>query len=240
MARRNNSSVGYGVLALIAIIISIFSNKIVLAIIGVLILLGVVIAIVYFTNKNKKEQRKKDISAVNTGSVYAVMSNTEGSDTFIKYDINDYPGEVPAYLARALEAEAAEDFLAARIAYMQAVEMLKRATQKEYNLYIKPLQKMYDEFVLRDPYYKKLMHPLLTIIERNNGILQSDITKRFESSDWGTLKFYNRSVLKDDIYYALYFADRFGHIVRIKKGRSYLLYLPGTEPPHIEDKNELR
>ena len=41
-------------------------------------------------------------------------------------------------------------------------------------------------------------------------------------------KLYNRPVLKDDIYYALYFADKFGHIIRVKKGRSYQLYLPGT------------
>ena len=41
-------------------------------------------------------------------------------------------------------------------------------------------------------------------------------------------KLYNSPVLKDDIYYALYFADKFGHIIRVKKGRSYQLYLPGT------------
>ncbi len=148
----------------------------------------------------------------------------------IKYNINDYPGEIPFFLVKALESEANGDFLSARISYLQAVESLKtRCPQNEYNKYIDSLQEMYDEFVLRDPYYKKLMKPLLTIIKDNNGILQSQITKQFETSDWSTLKCYNRPVLKDDIYYALYFADRFGHIVRIKKGRSYLLYLPGTQ-----------
>ncbi|MEL5720355.1 MAG: hypothetical protein P1P59_04410 [Treponemataceae bacterium] len=152
-------------------------------------------------------------------------------NTQIKYDIYDFPCDIPAYLVNALDAERQGDFLGARVLYMQATETLKnRSSKNNYKKYMPSLQGIYDEFVLRDPFYKKLMQPLLKIITANNGILQSDITKHFQQTDWGVLQAYNRPVLKDDIYYALYFADRFGHIVRIKKGQSYLLYLPGSEP----------
>lgn len=143
---------------------------------------------------------------------------------------SEMPGNVAYFISAAQESETQKDFLTARINYMKAVEELKRCTEPaEYEKLIIPVQKMYDEFVLRDPVYKYLMSKLLPIIENQNGILQSEISKDFESVDWGTLTNGNREVMKEDIYYALYFADKFGHIKRIKKGRSYQLYLPDTE-----------
>nr|DAP42099.1 MAG TPA: hypothetical protein [Caudoviricetes sp.] len=181
----------------------------------------------------KSKVHEKHASESQDGAIYAVFEDKNNNTKLVKFDINDYPADIPAYLACALEAEAQGDFLKARVSYMQATEILKnRCSKNEYKQYMSSLQKMYDEFVLRDPYYKELMYRLLQIIEKNNGILQSDITKDFQHADWGKLQQYNRSTLKDDIYYALYFAERFGHVVRIKKGNSYLLYLPGTEPKH--------
>jgi hypothetical protein len=234
MAKKSNASTaGYGAIALLSIIVYLFTNKVFLIIFAVVVILGTIITIVYLKNK------KKNLSIHDTepDTTYAVFTDLDGNDAkLVRLDINSLPGDIPAYLAQALEAEASEDFLAARVFYMQAVEVLKRYNKKVFDTYIEPLQKMYDEFVLRDPYYKKLMKPLLQIIEKNNGILQSEITKYFQRSDWGALKLYNRPVLKDDIYYALYFADKFGHIIRIKKGRSYQLYLPGT----IETANTIK
>lgn len=218
MAKKNNNSMaGYGLLGAL-IIVSIFTNKVFLIILLILVIIGIIIAIIYFRNKKVKDSNNS-------------IANIE----FERYNINDYPSQIPVYLAKALEAESQGDFLKARVAYMQATDTLKnRCTKNEYEYYMPSLQKMYDEFVLRDPYYKKLITPLIEIITKNNGIQQSEITKYFQRSDWGALQKYNRSTLKDDIYYALYFADRFGHVIRIKKGRSYLLYLPGTEPLKLE------
>lgn len=43
--------------------------------------------------------------------------------------------------------------------------------------------------------------------------------------EWPSLYGYDRPVVKEDIYYALCFAEKLGKIRRIKKGRSYELYI---------------
>ncbi len=234
MGKKNPKDTLYGWLLIIAIFAISgfyvqFDLNFFLEIALVLITLFVFVGLFFFLKS--KKSKKDEVESRENGAIYGVMEDNDGNQQLVKYNINDYPGEIPAFLARALEAESQEDYLTARVSYMQAADTLKnRCSKEEYEIYMPSLQNMYDEFVLRDPYYEKLMQPLLRIISENNGILQSEITKRFQSSDWGALTLYDRPVLKDDIYYALYFADRFGHVNRIKKGRSYLLYLPGTEP----------
>lgn len=235
MARKQNTSAGIGVLVLLGGILYLFTNKIFLIILGIIVLIAVITIIIYVRKKHSIDEVMPQNDG--EGSIYAVFED-ESTRELVKYNINKYPLDIPAYLSEALEAEVNEDFLKARVAYMQSIEILKRCSKKDFNTYIGSLQKMYDDFVLRDPYYKRLMAPLLQIIAKNNGILQSEITKHFQRSDWGALKYYNRPPLKDDIYYALYFADRFGDIIRVKKGRSYLLYLPGTEPNQLEFTNK--
>ena len=83
--------------------------------------------------------------------------------------------------------------------------------------------KEYEGFVKRDPIYAKLISVLIPFIKNNPGILQSEITKCFPKMDWSELYRYTRKVSKEDIYYALYFADKQGKIKRTKKGRSYAL-----------------
>ena len=218
MAKKNNSMMGTGLIILIVLLVDLFTNKKFL--IGLAFVVLFIIIYLILKNKNKKQQNEDN-------AVYAQTEN----ETNAEYDLSELPGNVPHFISAALEAESQNDFLTARVNYMKAVEELKRTAEtNEYELLIEPVQKMYDDFVLRDPVYKYLMSKLLPIIEKQNGILQSEISKDFETADWGTLTTGNREVAKDDIYYALYFADRFGHIKRIKKGRSYQLYLPGTEP----------
>ena len=219
MAKKNNSMIGTGLIILIVLLVDLFTNKKFL--IGLAFVVLFIIIYLILKNKNKKQQNGDN-------AVYAQTEN----ETNAEYDLSELPGNVPHFISVALEAESQKDFLAARVNYMKAVEELKRTAEtNEYELLIEPVQKMYDDFVLRDPVYKYLMSKLLPIIEKQNGILQSEISKDFKATDdWGTLTTGNREVAKDDIYYALYFADRFGHIKRIKKGRSYQLYLPGTEP----------
>lgn len=209
MAKKNSSITGIGLIILIVILVDLFTNKKFLIGLGFVVLF--IIIYLLLQNKKKKQQDKEN-------------------NTAVEYSLPDLPGNVPHFISVALEAESQNDFLTARVNYMKAVEELKRTTEpNEYEQLLEPVQKIYDDFVLRDPVYKYLMSKLLPIIEKQNGILQSEISKDFEATDdWGTLTTGNREVAKDDIYYALYFADRFGHIKRIKKGRSYQLYLPGT------------
>lgn len=162
------------------------------------------------------------------GRSFIVETETSGDeDDYTASVYDEMPSDAVAHIQRARDAEDAGDYLATRIHYLSAVEWLKTRGGKEF---IPVAQQEYDEFVLRDPVYEYLMSKLLDIISNEKGILQSNITKDFEAMEWGQLAQSNRRVAKDDITYGLYFAAKFGHIVRIKQGRSYRLYLPGTEP----------
>lgn len=124
------------------------------------------------------------------------------------------------HLNWARRAEQQGDFLAARMGYLKCVEGLKMSGD------VDDLQKANEEyasFVKRDPFFEKLLSMLLPIIQNNPGILQSEITKRAESREWPDLYSQNRPIAREDIYYVLYFADKFGRIIRTKKGRSYEL-----------------
>jgi hypothetical protein len=128
------------------------------------------------------------------------------------------------HLNWARQAEKQGDFLRARVEYMKCVESWKQAGDE---VELQKATKEYEAFVTRDPIFEKLIAALLPIIQANPGILQSDITKGAESIDWAKLSGHNRPVTKEDIYYALYFADKFGRIIRTKKGRSYELRVAG-------------
>lgn len=124
----------------------------------------------------------------------------------------------------ARQAEKQGDFLAARMEYLKCVESWKQAGD---DVELEKATKEYEEFVRRDPTFEKVLSLLLPIIQTNPGILQSDIAKQAESMEWAALYNYNRPVARDDIYYALYFADKFNRITRTKKGRSYELRIAG-------------
>lgn len=128
------------------------------------------------------------------------------------------------HLNWARQAERQGDFLGARMEYLKCVESWKQAGDEA------ELQKAtheYEAFVRRDPIYEKLISALLPLIQANPGILQSDIAKQAESKEWAELYSYNRPIAREDIYYALYYADKFGSITRTKKGRSYELRIAG-------------
>ena len=229
MAKKNNSGMGGGAIVLMAVLVYLFTSKkflIALGIVTAFIIIYVIIKHLNLEKQNEKEQLTVD----SENAIYTVTSDSTENSEVAKYDLSELPSNVSYFISIALESETKKDFLTARVNYMKAVEELKRYTEPtEYEQVIIPVQKMYDEFVLRDPVYKYLMSKLLPIIESHKGILQSEISKEFESVDWGTLTNGNREVMKEDIYYALYFADKFGHIKRIKKDRTYQLYLPDTE-----------
>ncbi|MDR0487663.1 MAG: hypothetical protein LBG91_05395 [Treponema sp.] len=124
----------------------------------------------------------------------------------------------------ARDAEKKSDYLGARVNYLKCVECYKQANAITE---LDEATKEYEAFVKRDPIFKKLFTALNAGIKENPGILQSEITGKFESMNWGQLYSYDRPIAKDDVYYALYFADKFGYITRKKKGRSYELFSNG-------------
>lgn len=126
------------------------------------------------------------------------------------------------HLQGARLAEERGDFLAARMEYLKYVESWKQTGDI---ILLNKAQEEYDEFVKRDPIFKTLLSGLLSIIKGNPNIIQSEITKHFESVNWSDLYNYNRLITKEDVYYVLYFAAKFGLIKRMKKGRSYELNL---------------
>lgn len=125
------------------------------------------------------------------------------------------------HLDWARQAEKRKDYLGARMEYLKCVESWKQAGD---NAELENATEEYEAFVRRDPIFEALLSELLLpIIQAHPGILQSNLAKRAESNDWSDLYSYNRPVAREDIYYALYFADKFGKIKRTKKGRSYEL-----------------
>ena len=124
------------------------------------------------------------------------------------------------HLNWAKQAEKRGDFLAARMEYLKCVESWK---QSDDIIELEKATREYEAFVRRDPVFEKLLSILLPIIDSNPGILQSEIAKQAESVDWATLYYCNRPIAREDVYYALYYAEKFNRITRTKKGRSYEL-----------------
>jgi len=120
----------------------------------------------------------------------------------------------------AREAEKKGDYLGARVNFLKCVESYKQANAITE---LEKANKEYEEFVKRDPVFQKLFKVLNAGIKDNPGIIQSEITGKFEVMNWGQLYSYDRPIAKDDVYYVLYFAEKFGYITRTKKGRSYEL-----------------
>ena len=123
-------------------------------------------------------------------------------------------------LARKLRTK--NDYFGTRMEYLKAVESFKQANSQSE---LEKATAEYEEFVRNDPIFKGLISVLICGIKVNPGILQSEITSKAEQLSWSEIYKYNRPLAKDDIYYALYFGDKFGLIERVKKGRSYELFV---------------
>jgi len=127
------------------------------------------------------------------------------------------------FIVWAREAEANENFLLARINYMKCVEDMRRS--KITGHVFRVAEEEYDNFVMRDPFYRAGLKFFKPIIEKTPVMMQSGLSKQLPSMNWPTLCNASRPPAKEDLYYILYFAAKFGEIRRVKKGRSYQLYL---------------
>lgn len=136
------------------------------------------------------------------------------------------------HLQNAKKCEENKDYFGARVEFIKAIESFRQAETIKYENEAKT---EFSNFAKKDPFYNQFSKILLEEIQKHPGILQSEITKRFDSGTWADLYVYDRLILKDDIYYVLRFAEEFNLIEREKTGRSYKLY-PKTGS--IKDDNE--
>jgi len=121
------------------------------------------------------------------------------------------------------------NFERARGLYLKASESLEQTEKLKEHPQLPPLleklkNEYYDFVVHRDPIYRlKLKHPLLWIKE-HSGILQTELYKKFPNHK------------REDITYALYFAEKEGLIRREEKGRSYQLFFirDKTDEPFLK------
>jgi uncharacterized membrane protein len=225
LARKRTSKnplLGYafvGVVAILAVAFDFIRENLALFICIAVIIIGV--AIFFVIRKKKQPQNQPQNQNTDNGN-QDILRKLPVEGEISTEIINKLPTEALHHFSNALNLEIAKDFLGARMHYMQCMELMRglKGTQ-EYEA----VDKQYEKFASRDPIFNKLAAGLLKGIKQNPGILQSEITSKFNAlGSWGEIQFPDREISKDDIYYALYFMDRLGYIARTKKGRSYELY----------------
>lgn len=119
------------------------------------------------------------------------------------------------HLENAQKYHAQKNYPDARQAFLKADESFKQANASiERN----NVQKLFCNCVKEDPSFDKTLKYLSKIIADNPKIMQSELIKMVEVPP--------HSIAKDDASSTLYFADKFGLVIRTKKGRSYELTLP--------------
>jgi hypothetical protein len=212
----------YGIIGIAAVIIAV--GQFILEHLGIVAIVVFVPLAIFLTVKIIKHFKKQNDNQLKYDRTSSLREPPDLAKEPKNSIFSNFPAEALAHLKRAQDAELSNDYLGARVCYMSCVELLKRDKTAVAQLEI--AQKEYEDFVRRDPVFKRLIEIFLAGIRENPGILQSDITKKAEDMDWGELRTCNRPIAKDDIRYALYFADKFGLVFRKKEGRSYRLYLP--------------
>jgi hypothetical protein len=165
----------------------------------------------------------------NTGQLLIPVNENEPDEHTTRLD-NAYH-----HIEQARKAEQNKDYLGARVSYMKCIESLKHADVPDE---LEKAKKEYADFVRREPFFNKLLPFFLEGVKQNPGILQADITKKFEDMDWVELRNSERPFSKDDIRYVLYFSEEFGYLIRQKTGRSYRLYLPEQLKDVTEKKDD--
>ncbi len=119
-----------------------------------------------------------------------------------------------SHLEWARQAEKEGNYLKARVEYLKCVESWKQANEDgEFSEEFEAATKEYQGFVERDPIYRNFLKQVSPVISSNPGILQKDIYLLLPA------------IGHSDISYVLYFADLQGRIRRVKKGRTYELYV---------------
>jgi tetratricopeptide (TPR) repeat protein len=107
-----------------------------------------------------------------------------------------------------------------RMAFDQARGFLQKIAYTMVDKSASPYEKdrfkqLMTRFATVDPLYREVLDVVKPLVSMTPGLIQSKVYPHIEKYDAETIR------------YALYFAHELGDLVRIKKGRSYALYLPG-------------
>lgn len=121
--------------------------------------------------------------------------------------IQEYPDDTPIEIIDYYEKR---EFDAMRFALQKvAYEMVgDRYTQQEKDKF----KKIMTYFAYKDPLYNDCIKRVISIVAKNEGMLQTQIYPYFKEYD------------TEIIRYVLYFGGELGDIRRVKSGRSYKLY----------------
>lgn len=126
--------------------------------------------------------------------------------------------EVQVHFNQARSAESDGQFDRARSHYFRFVESVKQFNERNGRRYDElhlAAQAEYQAFAIeRDPLFKELCNAILPVIREHDRILQKNI--------YPLLNQYSR----EDVSYALYFAEKAGVLNRTKVGNSYELSIP--------------
>lgn len=175
----------------------------------------IVFGSIYFVYKKIKNRSRKKISKRVTET--KSYPNLNLVDSILKkHNITfstDNPDEMMAHdcFQIACEAWIEDDYKTARTEFQKTAALLRRDDVPQYKL--DNFLELASEFVEHDSLFHYIKNDIISVICNNPNILQTDI--------YGLLKSYS----KNDIQYALYYAELKGYITRTKKGRSYILNL---------------
>ena len=129
----------------------------------------------------------------------------------------DRTAAIEIHREAARQRRARGDYSGARAAYFSWVESVRQQNVNSKGTLDRELEEAkreYSEFVKGDPLYQQIRDAAMQRIGEKPGILQTDLYKALPQFD------------KADIQYAIYFAEDHHAIVRVKKGRTYVLSLP--------------
>ncbi len=143
-----------------------------------------------------------------------VVSNPDHDVEISRWRVEEV--QVHFNLARSAESNGRYD--EARAHYFRFVESMKQfneANEKRFDELHQAAQFEYSTFAIeRDPLYKDLCNAILPVLREHGRILQKNI--------YPLLNQYSR----EDVAYALYFADKAGVLKRVKQGNTYELSSP--------------
>lgn len=186
----------------------------------IVIAIPLLMLVVWFDKKQEKDKllkskiHKKTSMAVNNTSLVtdniSLAENNESQITNKSFD--DYWLE---HLSEIDDAWSRGDYDIARsmlqkIAYSMVGNDVTQQQKDDFT-------KLMTNFASEDPLYKEVMDKLLPMVIANQGITQSKIYQG-QTED-----------IKEQMRYVIYFAEKLGHIKRIKKGNSYQLYMATPE-----------
>lgn len=134
-------------------------------------------------------------------------------------DLRDWPEAVATWISHARRARKSGHIDNARAAYQKAAYGFAALTPVQNET----LKQEIAGFVREDPRYMAGLGAIVAAIGERPGVLQSELGRASGS---------NREALN----YVLYYAAFTGDIVRVKKGSSYRLFLPGQPIPEDAPK----